>query len=252
MIKFGLKLWSSNAETAFISAARLVNSGQADFVELYHNPAASWDEAKFSILKSVPVTIHNTHSQGWHEFQIGSEQLAMWQGTVRLADYYGSDVIVVHPGQVVNFEVFSETLKKFDDSRIYIENMAGLDLYGKNVFARTLPELKQLAGIKPICFDFEKAVKSAAFQKIDYQKFIDECLVELQPRYFHISGGDKNNPVDQHQNLSEANFDIDWIARRLYEHATDSDCRLVFETPKKGDDLENDVANIDFFKKNIS
>lgn len=248
MIKFGLKLWTSNTHAAFASAVRLVNSGQADFVELYHNPAASWDEAQFSILKSVPVTIHNTHSQGWHEFQIGPEQLAMWQETVRLADYYGSDVIVVHPGQVINFEVFAGTLKKFDDPRIYIENMAGLDLYGKNVFARTLDELKQLAEVKPICFDFEKAVKSAAFQKIDYRKFIDNCLTELQPKYFHISGGDKDSPVDQHLNLAEANFDIGWIARRLSEYADNAECRLVFETPKHGDGLENDTANIEFFK----
>jgi hypothetical protein len=102
----------------------------------------------------------------------------------------------------------------------------------------------QIKKIKEICFDFEKAVKSACYQKIDYKKFISKCLKELKPNYFHISGGDKKNCKDEHLDLWEANFDLKWIKSKLENIANKKDVFLVFEVPKKGNNLRNDVGNI--------
>lgn len=249
MIHFGLKLWSSNPPAQFAEAARLCTSGLFQFVELYHNPAEALDYVKMAPLEQCFVAIHNTHSHGWHEFTLGVAHLKMWEGTVALADHFNSSWIVVHPGQAKDFAALQSGLQKIADKRVVLENMAGLDVYGDRTFGRTLDELKDIRKLAPICFDFEKAVKAAAWQKMDYREFIDGCLNALQPIYFHISGGDKDSAVDQHLNLREANFEIGWIRWRLDELAEREDVYLVFETPKNSDDLENDVRNLEFFKQ---
>ncbi|MBI5728856.1 MAG: hypothetical protein HY983_01240 [Candidatus Magasanikbacteria bacterium] len=247
MLQCGFKLWSSNDRSIFAEAFERYQRGEFAFIELYNNPAEELDFDKMGLIKEVPTTIHNTHSHGWHEFDLQSEQMIMWQHTLRLADFFESFAIIVHPGRVPNFEIFQENLLKIDDPRIYLENMAGLDIQGKDTYGRTLKELQALSALHPICFDLEKAVKSACFQKLDYHDFITNTLKELRPTYFHISGGDKNSPVDEHRNLWEANFDVGWIHKEVYKLAEKEDVRLVFETPKIGDNLGNDLENMDFF-----
>lgn len=249
MIRYGLKLWSTNQSRHFLEAAELLDKGQADFVEINHNPTEQFDYARYECLKGRLVAIHNTHSHGWHEFALGPAQIKIWQETLALADYFSSPWIVVHPGQARDFDFFRHELQKIDDPRILIENMAGTDIYGGRTFGRTLAELRTLRQLKNICFDFEKAVKAACFQQIDYKDFIHDCLRELDPVYFHISGGDKDTPVDEHLNVWEATFDVGWVAKTLAEHAANREVLLVFETPKVGEGLENDVKNIEFFRK---
>jgi hypothetical protein len=113
---------------------------------------------------------------------------------------------------------------------------------------RTFEDLQPIAAIKPICFDFEKAIKSACFQKIDYKDFILKCVNEFKPKYFHISGGDKNSPIDEHKDLMGVNFDVAWIRELLKSISQKEDIRLVFETAKKDGNLKNDVANLEYFK----
>ncbi|OFZ59895.1 MAG: hypothetical protein A3D92_05465 [Bacteroidetes bacterium RIFCSPHIGHO2_02_FULL_44_7] len=250
MILYGLKLWTSNTSEIFQEALRLYKDKRIDFIEIKNNPAEALDFERLSIVKGIPVTVHNVDSHGWHEFNLGPPQFALWQETLRLANFFDSSVIVVHPGQARDFEHFKENLNKIDDPRIILENMAGLDIYGNNVYARTLEGLSEIQPLKPICFDFEKAVKSACFQSIEYKQFISDCVKELKPIYFHISGGDKNSPMDEHKNLYDANFDISWIANFLNTYSEKMPVKLVFETPKS-DGLHNDIENIEFFKKCI-
>lgn len=248
MIKFGLKLWTSNPAIFFEEAGNLARIKKVDFVELYNNPETDFDFNTFLPIKEISVSIHNTHSHSWHEFNLGEKQLKIWQNTLRLADYFKSQEIVVHLGQAANLKCFKDNLKKIEDPRILLENMAGIDVYGKNVFAQTLKELMRFRKLQPICFDIEKAIKSACWQNIDYKKFINDCIDNLKPRYFHISGGDKNNPIDEHKNLWESNFDFAWLADRFNCLAKAAEIKLVFETPK-GKNLENDLKNMGFFRK---
>lgn len=249
MIRYGLKLWTTNTERRFAEAARLHAEKKADFVELYIHPDQPFDAAKYSRLSAVPVTIHNAHSHGWHEFALGERQLDMWRTTIAAADFFHSDIIVIHPGQSPDVPFFRANLAKIDDPRIYIENMAGIDMYGSNLYASTLLALRELRQIHPICFDIEKAVKGAAYQGLPYQVFIDECLRELTPTYFHISGGRAESPVDEHGNLWDATFDVGWIRDRLEAMAKDLTVYLVFETPVTGEDFENALRNMDFFRR---
>lgn len=247
MIKFGLKLWSSNGHL-FKEALDLYKEEKFDFIEMYYNTHEDLNYDGLELLNEIPIVIHNTNDHGFHEFKIGIKQLNIWKETKRLADYFDSPHIIVHPGRAENFEKFKNNLAKIDENRILIENMAGLDVYGNLTFGYSLEELKMIKETKEICFDLEKAIKSACYQKIDYKEFISECLSELKPFYFHISGGDINNPRDEHLNLQEANFDLRWIKRELDIISKNKDVFLVFEVPKNNS-LENDIININFLRE---
>jgi hypothetical protein len=166
-----------------------------------------------------------------------------------MADFFDSSFLIVHPGKAKNFKNFQDNLKKIDDQRILIENMAGLDIYGDLTFGYKFDDLKKIKENKEICFDFEKAIKSACYQEIDYKEFIVDCLKELKPNYFHISGGDFKSVKDEHLNLQEANFDLKWIKDKLNKLSQEKDIFLVFEVPKNESDLMNDVENMKFYKK---
>lgn len=238
-IAFGLKLWSNNTDW-FADAISAHQDGRLDFIEIQANPAESFDLDALGTLKGIPVTIHATPAFGFHEFIIGEEQLLIWQETKKLADFFETDVIVLHPGKEHTLETFSENLRKIEDPRIRIENMAGRDIFGFPMFGQRLDDLRELRKLKPICFDLEKAVKAACHQGLDYKAYIYECLRALEPDYFHISGGKKGNSVDQHLDLWDSDFDLKWMREKISG-------RLVFETPKR-QGLANDLKNMAYFR----
>lgn len=248
MIKYGLKIWTSD-EHLFEEASIAYREKLFDFIELCHNASEKIDFGKIKVLNGVPVRIHNTHNFGFHEFEIGVEQLDIWKKTKKLADYFESSYIIVHSGNSLDFDEFKKNFKKINDSRILIENMAGLDVQGNLTFGYDLSQLKKIMEISKICFDLEKAVKSACYQKIDYKEFVIDCMKILKPTYFHISGGDKNTAKDEHKNLWETNFDLKWIKNELLKISKNKDISLVFEVPKNKNDLKNDFENIQYFKK---
>lgn len=245
MINYGLKIYSSDKSELFKQAAELLTESVFNFIELYHDPG-SLDFDKLKIIEKKTVTIHNTHSQGWHEFVLDTEQLAVWEKTKLLADFFKSQYIIIHPGQKHNMASFLKNLQKIDDSRILIENMAGLDIHGQPMFAQTVKQLLQIHDHKPICFDFEKAGSAAQYQSRLYRDYVSEALRLLKPTYFHISGRLNSDPIDQHCNLWESDIDLSWTKRQIEIIAKDEEVHLVFETPK-GNGLDNDIKNIDFF-----
>ena len=249
MLKFGIKLWTSNSATTFQHAAELIKSGKFDFVELFFNINESLDYGKIDLVKSVPVDVHATYLEGFHEFKIGPKEQKIWREILKLADFLRSEYVIVHPGLSFGWEHFEKNLSKIDDSRVLIENMAGVNLFNQPTYGNTLEELEDIKKRREICFDFEKAVKSAIFHGKDYKLFITDCIKRLRPKYFHISGCDCDSPKDQHQNLWEAGFDLKWVKSLMSSLTKENEIKLVFETPKVGDDLNNDLKNLIFFKK---
>jgi hypothetical protein len=197
MIKYGLKLWT-NDSGFFDETVSLFEKRQFDFLELYHNANEEFDFGDLEKLKKIPITIHAFHQEGFHGFNFKAKELEIWDKTKELADYFDSERIIVHAGKARNINDFRSNLSKIDDPRILIENMAGLDVYGDLTFGYKFDDLKKIKENKEICFDFEKAIKSACYQKIDYKDFISDCLKELKPNYFHISGGDLKSAKDEH------------------------------------------------------
>jgi hypothetical protein len=247
MIKCGLKLWT-NDNDLFEEAVSLFEKEQFDFLELYHNANEEFDFGDTEKLKKIPTTIHAFHQDGFHEFNFKSKELEIWNKTKELADYFDGKKIIVHAGKARDIDDFRSNLSKIDDPRILIENMAGLDVFENLTFGYRLEDLKKIKENKEICFDFEKAIKSACYQRIDYKKFIKDCLKDLKPNYFHISGGDFRSVEDEHLNLQEANFDLRWIGNELEKLSREKAVFLVFEVPKNESNLRNDIENMDYFR----
>lgn len=245
MIKYGLKLWTSNY-SLFPEAVKLFEEKKIDFIELYLNPEKVLSDEELLVLKNIPVTIHHPHGFGFHEFILGEEQLRLWKETIHAADVLHTDVIVLHPGGEKTFEDFASELKKIDDPRIYLESMPGYNGMGQPMFGYKLEDLEKLHELKPICFDLCKAVKAAWRLEMDYKEYIQKAVATLAPRYFHISGCDVNEKLDQHKDVFDSDMDFSWIKRLL--ETISEDIRVVFETPK-GEKLENDLKNMQFFRE---
>lgn len=252
-IYYGLKIWSTNRNDLFREAVQLFRQKKFDFLELYLVPG-SLDPEKLEILsefkkQKVPVTIHCPHDV--HNFDISKldyQKEELFKNLVlKTADFLGSKYIVVHPGLGDSYKIFEENIQKINDKRILIENMAKVGPNPGVGFGHSLEQLKFIRGLGfNFCLDFSHAVKSAASQKIDYKKFIEELISALNPSYFHICNGQKDYEIDEHRDLFDGEFDIKWIKEILL--GLKKDVYLVFETPKVGDNLENDIKNIKYFQ----
>lgn len=247
MIRYGLKLWTGNSHL-FEEAAHRYQEGAFDFIEMYFHPDKPLDEAGLKILSGIPFGVHAPHELD--DFIFGEAELALWHRAQTSADELKASTIVVHPGyerSIPDFATFERELSKIDEPRLIIENMPGMDTLGDRPFAHDLPMLRRIKALKPICFDIEKAVKAASFDGLDYREYLQEGIRDLSPAYFHISGGQVSHLRDQHDDLWESDFDFAFIKRQL--EALPHDASLVFETPKRGNDLKNDLENMAFFRK---
>lgn len=255
MIKYGLKLWSTN-ENWFHEATNLCKDGLIDFVELYMVPS-TFKKRGLAILKSIPVQIHAPHShqdpeQHFNVFELNKEKINLFKNqAIKAADFLNAKYIVLHAGIGDDPEVFKRNIAQIYDKRILIENMAQIGLDGSACFGYSLEQLKFIKNECRfnICLDFAHAIKSAKSQNLNYKNYLKSLISNLNPCYFHISGGNKNNPTDEHKNLWESNFDFKWIKNLLNKLSIKKDIFLVFEVPKTSNNLKNDIKNIDYFKK---
>lgn len=250
MIKYGLKIWSTN-DDCFPEALKYCRNNLVDFIELYLVPGVSLNNAR-KILAGAPVQIHAPHDEhGFDIFKLNEEMAAQFKNLViGAADFFGSRYIVVHAGLGRDTAIFKENIKKISDRRIIIENMPKQALNDALCFGYSLAQLefiKKECGLD-ICLDFGHAIGSAASQGIDYKKFLDDLVSVLNPTYFHLCGGFSGAIKDEHLNLDEGNFDLFWIKNKLNEISRQRDIYLVFEVPKAGEDLANDLRNIEYFK----
>lgn len=260
MFKYGIKLWSANKEW-FKEAVKVTKEGKVDFVEIYLVPD-SFSLADFEILKknNIPITLHAPHTtHNFNLFNLTEKSLDIWQNQIlKTADYLQSQFIVVHPGTGDSKEIFKQESAKIKDPRVLMENMpqkgfieqtGGVICFGYS--KEQLEFIRQECGFE-ICFDVCHAVASVAFQKIDAKEFICDCIKTFEPHYFHISGGNIGDEIDKHLNVWESNFDFSWLKKKLADIASNKDLDLVFETPKTGKGLENDIKNINYFKNILS
>ncbi|OGH59393.1 MAG: hypothetical protein A2725_01020 [Candidatus Magasanikbacteria bacterium RIFCSPHIGHO2_01_FULL_33_34] len=253
MIKYGLKIWSNNTHL-FDEAVERYKKGYFDFAEVYSNSEFEHDYDALNKLKELSVQgVHVGHldKAGFHNFFLTEEQKKPWNMTIELSNFFDAPRIIVHPAVEHNWESFQENLAKIDDPRILIESMPIVSPFDSKLrkFGGSLDDLRKIYKQKPICLDISKFIKACVYYKLDYKNSIEEALKDLQPEYFHISGCSIDNPIDEHGNLYEANFDVSWVYKILEKYAKDKDIFLVFETPKVGMDLENDIKNMDFFRK---
>ncbi|MDD5738622.1 MAG: TIM barrel protein [Candidatus Pacebacteria bacterium] len=257
MFKYGIKIWSVNKDW-FSEVVELIKQGKADFVEIYLVPS-SFKLSDFDIFKqnNIQVSLHCPHtSHNFDVFNLTKKSLDIWNNqVVKTADYLNSQFIILHPGIGENKETFKRESLKIKDSRVLMESMVkvgfvGVEEGGVMCFGYSKEELEFIhkdCGFD-ICFDVCHSLASAAWQKIDSYDFISECIDLLKPRYFHLAGGNIEDETDRHLDLWEGNFDYKFIKEKLAKAQQAEDIYLSFEVPKKGDGLENDLKNIEYFK----
>jgi deoxyribonuclease-4 len=251
-MKYGLKIWSIDKKELFKEAVELFKRKQIDFVELYIVPD-SLLPGKSEILddlRNIPTVVHATHNEhGFDVFGLDDPNIKLFKNQIiKIADFLGSKFIVVHSGVGESQKIFEENISKIKDKRIIIENMPKAGLNGELCFGYSLEQLKFIKGCGfNICLDFVHAIKSAISQKLDYKEFVKKLIFELEPSYFHITNAKMDNDKDDHMNLFDGEIDIKWIKETLLGLERNKDICLVFETPKEGVGLENDVKNINYF-----
>lgn len=253
-IKFGLKIWSTDNKELFEEAARLFERKEIDFVELYVVPdtLVLGKSEILEILKNIPTTIHCPHTgHNFDVFTLDDEKIKLFENQViKVADFLGSKYIIVHSGIGDSSEIFKENIKKINDKRILVENLAKVGTVQTSEVVCFGYSDEQLKFIKNLgfnfCFDFSHAIKSAISQKIDYKEFVKKLIFELDPFYFHICNGRTDFVRDEHRDLFDGEFDLKWIKEILL--GLKKDVYLVFETPKGKNGLGNDIKNMKYFR----
>ncbi len=249
MIKYGLKLWSSDKPELFDKAKRLIERKIFHFIELYIVPF-DCSLSKLGVIKGLTVSIHATHElHGFNFAQKKTTNFTILNQVYKVADLFGAKIIVVHPGIEGSLKTVTTNLKRIHDKRVIIENMpfkALPSLGEKTCVGSTLKEIQafQNLGFK-LCIDFGHAIKSSMSQSIHYKDFIRQ-LLSFKPSYFHISDISFDNEHDEHLNLGEGDIDLAWIKHELLQLPQ---AKVVLETPKNANDLLNDKQNIEFFRR---
>jgi len=250
MIKYGLKLWSTN-KNHFNEAVKLYKNGLIDFIELYVVPNALCKE-DLIIFKNIPVQLHTMHSlHDFDIFDLSKKKINLFKNQIlKLADFLNTKHIILHAGIGDNYKIFKKNIAKIYDKRIIIENLPKIGLDKKNCFGYSLAQLnfiKKTCKLN-ICFDFAHAIKSAKSQNLNHKSYLKSLIRQLNPCYFHIDGCNTHKEKDEHLDLPKGNFDIKWAKKLLTELSLKKDVLLVFETPKHGNNLKNDIKNINYFK----
>jgi len=259
MIKYGIKIWSINKER-FQPAVDLYKQNRIDFGEIYLVPSAVPLE-NLEVLKQMPFELHAPHfTHKFNLMELDDRQLQIFKNQViKTADFLNSQFIVVHPGIGDSKEIFKKNSAKIFDKRVLIETMAVIGFVGQGgnkidegvvCFGHSQEQLQFInkeCGFG-ICLDLAHSIAAAVSVGVDYKDFLMSLINSLQPIYFHISGGYENSEEDEHLNIFDGNLDIKWIKKTLLNYSKDKDIYLVFETPKTGNGLENDIKNIDYFR----
>lgn len=243
VVKYGIKLWTKNHDL-YKEAVRLIKSGKADYVELTFFPG---ETKNIELLREVPVVIHSlTYTQGVCYSDSNFEKnFRVMDETLKIADYLNVDKIIVHP-DVGSKAHFIKFLKKYNDKRIVIENMPKKSLIGKPCLGFSPEQISEFKSTGPFgfCLDLGHAIKASLSENRDYKTYISSFL-KLNPAIMHLCDGNLNVEEDEHLNLGEGGYDLEFIKKAISKNPN---TQLTLEVPKING-LENDIRNIDFFKR---
>ena len=249
MIRYGLKLWSQNDPSLFTEAIRLYKKGVFNFLELYINPG-SFDKNNFEKLREIPITIHATHElHGLNLAHSNQRNTKILEEVFCFADFLNANYIVLHPGSGGDLQTTMNHLGTIKDPRVLIENMPYRVMPVLGSETCNGASIEEMQGFKNLgfgmCLDVGHAVAASVAYRIPYKKYVEKLLA-LSPFYFHVSDGNIDLDYDEHKDLGEGKIDYAWIKSQLQKL---EEAWVVFETPKKGIGLENDLKNREYFEK---
>lgn len=252
MLKYGLKIWSTNGKKIFEEALELQKLREIDFIELYLVPD-SFKLEELKLLKGAVLAVHSPHEvYNFNLFDLDGSKKELFKNKIaKTADFLKARFIIVHAGVGNSKEVFKKNIAEIYDQRILIENMPKIGLNNETCFGYSLEQIRFIKNCGfDICLDFQHAFKGAVSQGLNYKNFIESLIDDFGPSYFHISGGKNSNEKDEHLDLFEGDFDLRWLKKILTRVGEEKEIYVVFEVPKR-ERLENDIKNIKYFKTQI-
>lgn len=242
-MKFGIKLWSTNAE--LIKQAKIhYDKGDFDYIEL-SAIMDTYDEELLSHLKGIPVIIHSDVRYENSKDDINFADKNCFENNIkslkeaqRFANFFNARYIIIHPGHNGSYEDINQVLDEFNDSRICVENMPGRSFDLKyECLGRTKEELLKI-DCKNYCLDIAHAIKAA--KTLGYGPYeLINILNELEPQIIHMSDGNIDSEVDEHKHIKCGNFDFEILERFINSKL------ITLETPKNNRlSFEYDLKNI--------
>ncbi|MBU0667072.1 MAG: TIM barrel protein [Nanoarchaeota archaeon] len=246
-MQLGIKIWSINFD--LIKEAKKIED-RIDFLEVYFVPKTP--KKNISELKkiNIPIIVHapiELHGFNLADKNNNTQNNLILKKVINFSNQLKSKKIIFHPGSGGDIENVISMLKNIKNKEIFIENLTKEGINGEKMIG-FLPE--NIARIKKelnceLCLDLSHAIKAAFSLKKDYKKFIKE-LLKLKPILFHLTGGNSNVEIDEHLNLWDGDFDLNFLKKTIKEN----NAQVTFETPKKNlKTLSQDLKNIDFFRK---
>ncbi len=254
MYKIGLKLWSTNKN--YIEQALLLYEKKVyDYIELFVVPD-SYNEY-ISLWKNldIPFIIHAPHSfvgLNMAKKELLKNNLRLANQAQRFADYLDAKFIIFHPGIDGDIKQTVYQLNKINDQRILIENKPYYTIDKKLICNGYSPEdiefiIKNTSVANMsigFCFDIGHAIYSANAQGLDRYDYLLR-FNKFKPKIYHLTDGDINGVIDQHEHLGLGSFDFEKIVDLFTKNTY-----ITVETKKNYQDSLSDFEkDILFLKK---
>lgn len=225
MYKIGLKLWSTN-NNYIQQALELYKKKVYDYIELFVVPDSYNEYIKIWKNLDIPFIIHAPHSfvgLNMAKKEMLTENLRLAKQAQKFADDLDAQFIIFHPGIDGDIKQTVYQLNKIKDSRILIENKPYYTIDKKLICNGYSPEDIEFVikntdvGNTSIgntsvgfCFDIGHAIYSANAQGIDWYDYLLR-FNKLKPKVYHLTDGDINGVIDQHEHLGLGSFDFEKI-----------------------------------------
>jgi len=239
-LKFGLKLWSINIDL-IDQAIQLIDQKIFDYIELFVIP----DTEIFPFLIDVPYIIHIPH----HKFGVNigeksrkKHNLQRIEESITWANKLNAKYLILHAGHD-SMKDARVLLSKVKDSRLLIENMPKVGINDEKMIGYSVKQIEDLIKINDagVCLDFGHAIKAALSLGEDYKEFVNQFL-QFEPKVFHVSDGMLNNEKDEHLNIGEGEYDVEYFIECVQNNHSGL---VTLETPRfNNNSLQEDIQNI--------
>jgi len=245
MVKYGLKLWSTNCDL-IKKANVIIKDGFFDYVELMVVPKT--EIAPFQEI-DVPYIIHIT-SERWGlniaDKKKENNNLETINQCINWADTLGAEYLILHSGfgEINNAKEF---LQKISDERILIENMPRVGMSNEDMIGYSPKQIKDIIGDRfSFCLDLNHAIKASISLGRDYKEFVKEFL-KLNPKVIHISDGNLDTEKDEHLSIGAGDYDFKFLADCIGKSGVEY---MTIETPKINlNSLKTDLENLKKIKE---
>ena len=236
-LKLGLKLFSNQYEQYKNEAIELIQSGDANYIELFVYPDALDDLKNWEKLKekhNIHFTIHSPHA-GQGVNLVMPELLEHNKKIYAQMDIYmdalNAEYMIVHGGRDGNVEETVRQLNNINPKRMMIENMPYFSpkFPDKINSGGTLEEIQFILNNHDckFCFDIGHAFCTAVALNKDPYEYMKE-FEKLNPYCYHLSDGEINNKIDRHFHISYGDYDWSKILNSI-----DNSKNMTLETITK-------------------